>query len=728
MPPQSSEFVGNGFTPQDTVRLCRLPQRVTAVKGFLGKSDDDTLAQGETLSVLTARKEFVVHARNKFKKTVLLPVNMETNIVVLDESPGSQDAMTNRAPDYTKIYSLEQVLDDYSLPIKVRLLTETPEWAARTAETLYGSGGDQSGEMTRHDYILTKHIEEHTLLCMLSNGSVISLPMDLDVLLGVKVSEFSQRRADPVALRGSGAAAAPPRPPKHASMQRPPPLTDAARESNYSQEKIYESIVDYADLKTIGRNVERLGGGTFKRKGGEVGHQHRLQQARKNLDEARAVMDKQRKAGQNTSTIEGLVDYWQREMANFKRMSAQIDAGSGAARRRSSTSPRGSAGGGGGEGGGGRGRGRGGLEPLPSLPPAPPHRNVVAGHHRQLQASWEWMDDLGIWVAYPARTAKTLDDWFIGWSEGEVYGIEVVVDTERSVNVQKMVQINKSTRKERKVRRVGGRQPSAEDAGAGNEYEEPGGAAPTTAGQLTLQDIGKQVLVNGFPGMGTIRFLGPHHEHGKDRCGVEMDQAVERGGDGIFGGRQYFKCAAGKALLVMLKRVTVVAGSVAETLPIGTRVTVAGYEGCAGTLPPGAASVANKGPQLRARSAGSGGSGEEAYLTVAAAGATAAAPAAPAAAGGRADSGNATYATYAPARSRSGTSALPDPLEILDFSVDEVSNLLRQMNLASYIVGFQESQVDGDLLMSLDHEMLESDLGVTSKLHRTRLLKLQGSI
>lgn len=689
--------------------------------------------------------------------------------------------MTNRAPDYTKIYSLEQVLDDYSLPIKVRLLTETPEWAARTAETLYGSGGDQSGEMTRHDYILTKHIEEHTLLCMLSNGSVISLPMDLDVLLGVKVSEFSQRRADPVALRGSGAAAAPPRPPKHASMQRPPPLTDAARESNYSQEKIYESIVDYADLKTIGRNVERLGGGTFKRKGGEVGHQHRLQQARKNLDEARAVMDKQRKAGQNTSTIEGLVDYWQREMANFKRMSAQIDAGSGAARRRSSTSPRGSAGGGGGEGGGGRGRGRGGLEPLPSLPPAPPHRNVVAGHHRQLQASWEWMDDLGIWVAYPARTAKTLDDWFIGWSEGEVYGIEVVVDTERSVNVQKMVQINKSTRKERKVRRVGGRQPSAEDAGAGNEYEEPGGAAPTTAGQLTLQDIGKQVLVNGFPGMGTIRFLGPHHEHGKDRCGVEMDQAVERGGNGIFGGRQYFKCAAGKALLVMLKRVTVVAGSVAETLPIGTRVTVAGYEGCAGTvafagnhavdkqprygveldqpigknngtvsghvyfacgpnrgvlvarqkvqkLPPGAASVANKGPQLRARSAGSGGSGEEAYLTVAAAGATAAAPAAPAAAGGRADSGNATYATYAPARSRSGTSALPDPLEILDFSVDEVSNLLRQMNLASYIVGFQESQVDGDLLMSLDHEMLESDLGVTSKLHRTRLLKLQGSI
>ena len=34
MPPQSSEFVGNGFTPQDTVRLCRLPQRVTAVKGW----------------------------------------------------------------------------------------------------------------------------------------------------------------------------------------------------------------------------------------------------------------------------------------------------------------------------------------------------------------------------------------------------------------------------------------------------------------------------------------------------------------------------------------------------------------------------------------------------------------------------------------------------------------------------------------------------------------------
>ena len=62
----------------------------------------------------------------------------------------------------------------------------------------YGVGGEEEGEMTRNDYILTKHVEEHTLLCMLGNGSVISVPIDLDVLLGVKLAEFSQRRAEPV--------------------------------------------------------------------------------------------------------------------------------------------------------------------------------------------------------------------------------------------------------------------------------------------------------------------------------------------------------------------------------------------------------------------------------------------------------------------------------------------------------------------------------------------------
>ena len=52
--------------------------------------------------------------------------------------------------------------------------------------------------MSRNDYILIKHVEDHTLLCMLGNGSMISVPIDLDVLLGVKASEFVQRRAEPV--------------------------------------------------------------------------------------------------------------------------------------------------------------------------------------------------------------------------------------------------------------------------------------------------------------------------------------------------------------------------------------------------------------------------------------------------------------------------------------------------------------------------------------------------
>ena len=214
----------------------------------------------------------------------------------------------------------------------------------------------------------------------------------------------------------------------------------------------------------------------------------------------------------------------------------------------------------------------------------------------------------------------------------------------------------------------------------------------------------------------TSSLPGPHHEHGKVRCGMEMDQIVDRGGNGTFAGKHYFQCVPGKALLVMLKRVTLVA------------------QGKEDGLAPGA----TKGqPQLRARTRSSvpnqlpnvhssappaeapgGGGGSDNYLTVSSDLRRAS----------QASPGNATHATHAPARTRSSTSTLPDPLEILGFTADDVSGLLRQMNLGVHVASFQENQVDGELLMELDNEMLENDLGVISKLHRKRLLKLQSSI
>ena len=46
------------------------------------------------------------------------------------------------------------------------------------------------------------------------------------------------------------------------------------------------------------------------------------------------------------------------------------------------------------------------------------------------------------------------------------------------------------------------------------------------------------------------------------------------------------------------------------------------------------------------------------------------------------------------------------------------------MNLGSYKEKFSAEQIDGVLLLSCDNEILEYELGVTSRLHRMRMLKL----
>jgi hypothetical protein len=42
----------------------------------------------------------------------------------------------------------------------------------------------------------------------------------------------------------------------------------------------------------------------------------------------------------------------------------------------------------------------------------------------------------------------------------------------------------------------------------------------------TTSDIGRQVFVQGYSCGGVLRFVGPHHERGTLRCGVELDEAI----------------------------------------------------------------------------------------------------------------------------------------------------------------------------------------------------------
>jgi len=53
-----------------------------------------------------------------------------------------------------------------------------------------------------------------------------------------------------------------------------------------------------------------------------------------------------------------------------------------------------------------------------------------------------------------------------------------------------------------------------------------------------------------------------------------------------------------------------------------------------------------------------------------------------------------------------------------------VLELLDAMGLKQYQDQFKTEQITGEILLECDDDMLASDLGVSSKLHRKRLMKV----
>jgi hypothetical protein len=87
-------------------------------------------------------------------------------------------------------------------------------------------------------------------------------------------------------------------------------------------------------------------------------------------------------------------------------------------------------------------------------------------------------------------------------------------------------------------------------------------AAPSKAVDIDLpvlkkwekEDVGARCTVEGYEGPGTIMFVGKHHETGKGRVGVEMDQPVGKFG-GTMKGHEYFVCDKKHGVLVPSKKV-----------------------------------------------------------------------------------------------------------------------------------------------------------------------------
>lgn len=46
--------------------------------------------------------------------------------------------------------------------------------------------------------------------------------------------------------------------------------------------------------------------------------------------------------------------------------------------------------------------------------------------------------------------------------------------------------------------------------------------------------------------------------------------------------------------------------------------------------------------------------------------------------------------------------------------------------MKQYAAVFQREKINGEVLVDMDEEMMKGDLGIASKLHRMRLMKVRG--
>ena len=65
-----------------------------------------------------------------------------------------------------------------------------------------------------------------------------------------------------------------------------------------------------------------------------------------------------------------------------------------------------------------------------------------------------------------------------------------------------------------------------------------------------------------------------------------------------------------------------------------------------------------------------------------------------------------------------------DYILIHDFSLQQVEELLSKLSLDKHRESFKRERIDGSILIELDDEILEKELGMDSKIHRIKLLRV----
>lgn len=109
---------------------------MTVVKGYLGRGEEDSLAIDEELTVFCARKEKMVHARDRHKRNILLPLDIKAKFFLLKEDAaldddGEADCSNpgDAHADYEQLYTLAEIIIAVPLPCSVRMVEASEEVA-----------------------------------------------------------------------------------------------------------------------------------------------------------------------------------------------------------------------------------------------------------------------------------------------------------------------------------------------------------------------------------------------------------------------------------------------------------------------------------------------------------------------------------------------------------------------------------------------------------------------
>eukprot|EP00039_Didymoeca_costata_P004447 m.73359 g.73359 ORF g.73359 m.73359 type:complete len:515 (+) comp12403_c0_seq2:212-1756(+) len=196
------------FSPEDLIKHVNLPQEIIVEKGHLGKTDNDTLAVGEVLTIYTLRKEDFALSHDRQGRAIRIPLNTPARFFILKEQEtGPLPAVTHA--DYETLYTLPNILKQFQLPISIRAVNPNMMTAVEKSSA--------------KALTVNKIVSEESLLAATQSYTVLAIPLTLPVEF--KIANTGAITYEPIAVR--------------------------SKPTN----QLYESLAEYADPALIGRDT-----------------------------------------------------------------------------------------------------------------------------------------------------------------------------------------------------------------------------------------------------------------------------------------------------------------------------------------------------------------------------------------------------------------------------------------------------------------------------------------